>query len=187
MEELLYHSHDIAWLICARDLSVKKGHKFIKSVWEQEKEYLKLEYRCNQKKFILDVMNQMNYLDNYEDYNAEFPMINRDLLYIGSTTVLDGNYEYYENFEIFFKTLRLRILFLDSQDFVRMKLRTLLHAYGYKRRSSNLNYYLKKCLHFYHIETFVRGGTECDIETINLDDMITFRVLGFSHNWKKIQ
>ena len=74
--------------------------------------------------------------------------------------------------------LRLRIIFLDNQEFVRMKLRTLMRDHGYKRRTSKLNTYLKMCMYFYHIETYIRGGERCNIEEIDLDDMITFRVLG---------
>ncbi len=33
---------------------------------------------------------------------------------------------------------RLQILYLDGQDYVRMKLRTLLKAYGYKLRTQDL-------------------------------------------------
>ncbi len=69
------------------------------------------------------------------------------------------------------------IVFLDNQDFVRMKLRTLLRAHGYKRRTAGLNEYLKQCMYFYHIETFIKGGEKCDIGDIALDDMVTFRVL----------
>ncbi|MCI5622512.1 AAA family ATPase, partial [Anaerostipes sp.] len=36
---------------------------------------------------------------------------------------------------------------------------------------------MHKCLYFYHIETYLRDNTPCNIEDVKLDDMITFRVL----------
>ena len=58
-----------------------------------------------------------------------------------------------------------------------MKLRSLLSAYGYKRRTEKIVSYLKKCLDFYHIQIYLRNGIECNIEDISLDDMITFRTI----------
>ena len=83
----------------------------------------------------------------------------------------------YPDVDIFFKSLRLRILYVGNQDYVRMKLRTLLTAYGYKRRSQGLMDYLSDCMFFFHIQPYIRGGIECDIREVALDDMITFRIL----------
>ncbi len=58
----------------------------------------------------------------------------------------------------------------------RMKLRTMLKNYGYKRRSDSITARLRDCMMFYHIQTYLKGE-ECDIRKISLDDMITFRLL----------
>ena len=57
-----------------------------------------------------------------------------------------------ENFDmdLFFKMKRLQILYLEGQDYVRMKLRTMLKIYGYKRRTQELLRYFRECLMFYH-------------------------------------
>ena len=80
--------------------------------------------------------------------------------------------------DLFFKRLRVQILYLGKKDYVRMKLRTLIAAYGYQRRSKEFVRFLKIRLVFYHIQTALRGNELCDVETMDsLDDMITFRVL----------
>ena len=37
--------------------------------------------------------------------------------------------------------------------------------------------YLRECMMFYHMQTYLRGKEECDIGEIGLDEMITIRVL----------
>lgn len=177
MEELLYDAATLARIIIERDMSVTKQQKFLNDVWEYEKEYLFLCHRFNKKQFLLDVMDKINYWKNKEAYDNEIEAVNCDLEAIGSECQYTEENEYYK-LRSYFMELRLRMIFLDNQDFVRMKLRTLLRDHGYKRRTTKLNAYLKQCMYFYHIETYVRGGERCDIEEIGLDDMITFRVLG---------
>jgi len=53
------------------------------------------------------------------------------------------------------------MLTLEEKNYSRLKLRTLLSAYGYKRRSKEFVAYLKKCLTFYHIQTSFHGEI-CD-------------------------
>ena len=83
----------------------------------------------------------------------------------------------YFDIDLFFKMKRVQILYLDGQYYVRMKLRTLLKAYGYKRRTQELLKYLRECMMFYHMQTYLRGKEECDIGEIGLDEMITIRVI----------
>lgn len=177
MKELLYDTTTLARIIIEREMSITKQQNFLNYVWQYEKEYLFLCHKYNKKKFLLDVMHEINYWKNKQVYDNEIKAVNGDLEAIGSECRYVEETEYYD-LRSYFMGLRLRMTFLDNQDFVRMKLRTLLRDHGYKRRTSKLNAYLKHCMHFYHIETYIRGGERCDIEEIGLDDMITFRVLG---------
>lgn len=176
MEELLYDAKTLAGIIINRDMSISRSQKFLDDVWEYEKEYLYVEHRFSKKQFIFDVMDEVDYLQNKKAIDKEIKSVNRDFEAIGSECRYCSEDEYYD-IRSYFMELRLKIVFLDNQDFARMKLRTLLRDHGYKRRTAGLNSYLKQCMYFYHIETYVRGGEACDIEDISLDDMITFRVL----------
>ena len=176
MEELLYDVKTLAEIIINRDMSITNSQTFLNDVWEYEKEYLVNKHRFNKKQFIFDVMDEVDYLQNKRSIDKEIKFINSDFESIGSECRYYSEDDFY-NIRSYFMELRLRIVFLDNQDFVRMKLRTLLRDHGYKRRTTGLNAYLKQCMYFYHIETYVRGGDTCDIENISLDDMITFRVL----------
>lgn len=177
MEELLYDVTTLARIIIERDMSITKQQNFLNDIWEYEKEYLFPFHKFNKKQFLLDVMHEINYWKNKDVYDNEIEAVNCDLEAIGSECQYTEENEY-DDLWSYFMELRLRMIFLDNQDFVRMKLRTLLRNHGYKRRTLKLNAYLKMCMYFYHIETYIRGGEHCDIEEIGLDDMITFRVLG---------
>lgn len=179
MEELLYYPSDIAKIIRKRDMGARAIQEFISSVWENEKEFIPAEYRKNQRKFILDIMDQLNFLEDSDTYQREIPLVNRDLSDFGSRTMISED-KYFMKLDTFFKELRLRIVILNQQDYVRMKLRTMLREHGYMRRSPQLIKHLNKCLYFYHLETYTRGEVKCDVAEIGLDEMITFRVLGFS-------
>ena len=176
MIELLYDEKTLARIIIERDMSAKQAHQFLREIWEYDKEYLYLDYRFNKKKFMLDVMDEVNYWENKVVWDKEITAVNRDLEAIGSECRYFSEDDYYD-IRSYFMEMRLRIIFLDNQNFIRMKLRTLLRDHGYKRRTAGLNEYLKRCVYFYHIEIFVRGGEKCDIGNISLDDMVTFRVL----------
>lgn len=176
MEELLYDVKTLARLIIDYDLSVKKANKFLTEVWEYDSTYLYLEHRFSKKKFLMDVLDEVDYWQHKDDFDKEIKAVNNDFEAIGSDCIYIAEDEYYD-LKSYFMELRLRMIFLDNQDYIRMKLRTLLRDHDYKRRTAGINSYLKRCMYFYHIESFVRGGKLCDIEEISLDDMITFRVL----------
>ena len=108
--------------------------------------------------------------------DKELVAIQRDLKHSDRTLQLDQLSGYFSDFDIFFKNCRIKILY-GSRNYVKIKLRTLLERYGYKRSSSLIVQYIKHCLTFYNLQVAVRGGDICDIETVGLDEMLMFRVI----------
>lgn len=82
----------------------------------------------------------------------------------------------YSNLNLFFKSVRFRCLYGMGKEYVRIKLRTLLAVYGYRRRSRLLIRHMQRCMEFYHLKATLRGGADCDLSTCSLDQMLTFRV-----------
>lgn len=78
-----------------------------------------------------------------------------------------------------FKALRLYLLFGkegEKRPFVKMKLRTLLRIFGYKRRT---RYFVKEAQEIKEelgIETYLKGNKKCDFGEITINDMFIFRV-----------
>jgi hypothetical protein len=179
MRELYYSPFSLAYITdgVKLGLGAKGTMELLNWIYDNDSAYLLPEYRKDRKKFILDTLHWQDYLSDKVTLDNEFPAIQRDFDNLGlslSDEIIVGDYP---DVDLFFKVLRLRILFVGSQDYVRMRLRTLLTAYGYKRRTKGLMDYLRECMYFYHIQPYTKGNVECDIREINLDEMITFRVL----------
>ena len=131
----------------------------------------------NKKDFISDVLYWTDYLVDKEKLDKEYPVVEKDFKATGRQFIRENMMSDFPEFDLFFMLLRLRILYLDGKSYVRMKLRTLLKNYGYKRRNDAITSHIRGCMMFYHIQSYLRGEEECDIRNIELDDMITFRIL----------
>ena len=134
-------------------------------------------YISNKKAFFSDVLYFEDYLIDREKLDKEFPVIKKDITASGRQFDVAEKMSDYPDIDLFFMIMRLRLLYVSGQGYTRMKLRTLLKHYGYKRRSAAITKHIQDCLMFYHIQTCLRGGQECDVKEISLDDMITFRII----------
>ena len=175
MEELLYTALDVACIIDMEGLSVQEAVLLAQRMHAEDKSFLAVEYRQNYRKWLRDILYWSDYMQDKIILDAEFPAVQ---------AVSDGTMDVSAlmrddfNLDLFFKKLRVQILYFGKKDYARMKLRTLMAEYGYQRRSKEFVRFLKIRLVFYHIQTALRGNEICDVETMDcLDDMITFRVM----------
>ena len=175
MKALLYTALDVACIIDNAGLSTKEALRLAHRMHTEDKSFLAVEYRQNYRKWLLDILYWSDYMQDKIALDAEFPSV--QAVSDGTLDVSDLMCDDFD-LDLFFKRLRVQILYLGKKDYVRMKLRTLIAAYGYQRRSKEFVRFLKIRLVFYHIQTAMRGNELCDVETMDsLDDMITFRVL----------
>ncbi len=175
MKALLYTALDVACIIDNAGLSTKEALRLAHRMHTEDKSFLAVEYRQNYRKWLLDILYWSDYMQDKIALDAEFPSV--QAVSDGTLDVSDLMCDDFD-LDLFFKRLRVQILYLGKKDYVRMKLRTLIAAYGYQRRSKEFVRFLKIRLVFYHIQTALRGNELCDVETVDsLDDMITFRVL----------
>ena len=175
MKALLYTALDVACIINNAGLSTKEALRLAHRMHTEDKSFLAVEYRQNYRKWLLDILYWSDYMQDKIALDAEFPSV--QAVSDGTLDVSDLMCDDFD-LDLFFKRLRVQILYLGKKDYVRMKLRTLIAAYGYQRRSKEFVRFLKIRLVFYHIQTALRGNELCDVETMDsLDDMITFRVL----------
>ena len=175
MKALLYTALDVACIIDNAGLSTKEALRLAHRMHTEDKSFLAVEYRQNYRKWLLDILYWSDYMQDKIALDAEFPSV--QAVSDGTLDISDLMRDDFD-LDLFFKRLRVQILYLGKKDYVRMKLRTLIAAYGYQRRSKEFVRFLKIRLVFYHIQTGLRGNELCDVETMDsLDDMITFRVL----------
>ena len=175
MEELLYTALDVACIVDNIGLSTQEMMKLSHRMHVEDNLFLAKEYRNNYRKWLLDILYWSDYMQDKITLDAEFPSI--QAISDGQLDVEALTHDDF-NIDLFFKKLRIQILYLGKNDYVRMKLRTLMAAYGFKRRSKEFVHFLQCRLAFYHIQTALRGNEVCNVEDMeSLDDMITFRVI----------
>ncbi len=177
MEELCYTALDLAAIINSIELGCRKQAEFLEQIWENEKPFLLSYYRSNKRQLILDTSYWLTYFSDKPSIDAEFPVIQKDAMALGTELYEEDYTDEFANLDIYFKSVRLRILYGGGNDYVKIKRRTLLREYGYKRMTKGLAKYFHQCTYFYHLQTYVRDYIKRKIEDIGIDEMIIFRVL----------
>ncbi len=177
MRALLYSALDLAAIISSMELTSREESHIIDVIWEEEKAFFAEQYRRDKRKFILDIRYWMHYFHEKPILDREFPAIQKDLAYGKHIVNIEQYINDYADLDLFFKSVRIRILYGKGNEYVRIKLRSLLTQYGYRRRSPLLLQHINRCMLFYHLEATLRGGVPCDIETCGLDKMLTFRIV----------
>ena len=177
MRGLCYSALDIAIIVNSMQLGCRHESRILDLIWNGEKDLLSISYRTNQRKFILDTFYWMQYLYDKPAIDKEFPVIQKDMSHINRDLNADLLISDFSDLDLFFKSMRIRILYGNGNNYVRIKLRTLLKQYGYKRRSQLLLQHINRCMQFYRLELALRGGVYCSIEDVSLDQMLTFRVV----------
>lgn len=177
MQELCYSAIDIAAIISSMHPGYREESRMLDLIWENETVFLAAPYRTNRRKFLLEVYYWMHYFYEKPVLDQEFPVIQKDLTYSNGILHDDQYTSDFTDLDLFFKSIRLRILYGGGHDYVRIKLRTLLKQYGYKRRSQLLLQHINQSMFFFHLEASLRGGIPCSIETAELDQMLIFRIV----------
>lgn len=176
MENLYYSPFDLAVIISSMNFGLQKENELINFIWKNEQDFIQPEYRNSKRKFVLNIYYWTNYLNNKADIDLEFPAVKNDMISVGAEIAESQYISNFSNLDLFFKSLRIRIIFGNKKGYVRIKFRTLLRQYGYRRRSERLVDYINTCIDFYRLKPYLRGGVECDIRTVDIDEMIIFKL-----------
>ena len=177
MTDYLYTPYELAIIITFHNMDIERYTKLLQDIHRNDNLFIQQEYRQDCKKFILAVMNKLNFLSDPDTYTSEQTYIEKDMDDLGleNNSTSDDEEHYYSH--LIFKELRIRIQYINKKGFAKMKLRTLLSELGYQRRVANVLDYIDDCMMFYHIEPTYRGNEPCNIYTADKDDTIVFRVV----------
>lgn len=175
MSKYLYGPQDIALYFSFSDFTLSTEKNIRDDLWEKRNIVLAPQYRKDKYKFIKQVSRlRVQYDDDH--FYTEMQVINKVLEEIGSTYEL-GEANYDENYiEAFFRFIKLRLTYAESCSYVKLKLRTLLREFGYKRRTVALVSNIKRSMKALQLQSYLRGYEYCDISEINLDDMLMIRL-----------
>lgn len=177
MQTFLYSALDLAAIINSMELGCQTESKLIERIWNGEKAFFAEKYRDDKRKFILDIYYWIHYLHDKPTLDSELSAIQKDFAAAKRDIDIEQYKSKCDNLELFFKSVRIRILYGGGNAYVRIKLRSLLAQYGYKRRSQALMQHIERCTLFYHLEARLSGGVACELEACSLDDMLTIRVV----------
>ena len=175
MNGLFYSPLDIAVIVTLMELDCKYESTILRLIWERENSLIEQEYRDSFKKYILSVRYWMNYLYEKQDIDREFPCVSKDAADSGSNVSKEDFTNDFSNLDLFFKSLRIRLIYTPDT-YVRIKLRTLLKRYGYKRRTALLVMHIKNSLEFFGLNVNLKGNVPCDIGTEDIDSSLIFKL-----------
>lgn len=175
MSKYLYTISDIAIYFNNVDLPHSMENKILEQLWEDRNKVLELKYRKNKNSFYKCVRKETEkYLLDAND--NEIDSINRMLKDTGSNFIIDNSFAEEYVIEAFFRVIKLKLAYTDDVNNVKMKLRTLLGYFGYKRRSDQFIKSVKRTFKALGLVTYLKGYELCDISLIKLDDMIMIRL-----------
>ena len=107
--------------------------------------------------------------------DREFPVIQRDAADCGAHLSEESFLSDFSNLDLYFKEVRFRLRFFSDCGYVRIKLRTLLKQYGYRRRSAKLLEHLEQCMAFYQLQPYLRGGIPCKLSAVSYTHLDVYK------------
>lgn len=173
MSKYLYTSYDIALFFKWADFARSDEVLVRNSIWEDGN--VAAKYRSNMRLFIRDIERCLEQMDNANYYN-EAESINGVLSDIGSNFTIENVIDEEATIDSFFRIIKLKLSYCEGISYVRIKVRTLLREFNYKRRHSIFVEKLKKSMKALGLVTYLRGFELCDIGQVNIDDMIIIRL-----------
>lgn len=170
---------DLAIIFDQLNLGFRRQMWIVDDLWENNKWILPRKYRAKnkKKKYIEEVLYQIDYLYQKEDIDESIEVIKKNARELGYKLNEEHLTEDFSGISEFFKILWIQLKYVNKSGYARAKIRTILERYHYKRRSVKFCEYIDECLYFYKIQPSVRGA-KCDMRTVPIDTMITFRLLG---------
>lgn len=161
---------DVAIYLFLEDFSHKRENEILSDLFENQKEMIAYEYRGDYLWFKQCVMNLINLyeLDDKTYNEAELILLEIDASAINEKNDVDC-------FGGYFKIIKLQLMY-SGISYRKLKLRTLLRDFGYKRRTEALISNMCNALRALGMETYLKNHKKCDLNKAKLDDMVIIRM-----------
>ncbi len=168
-----YSPFDIAVYLKTENLTIKEEYFIIESLWKNRNDLLQVKYYKNKRVFLNSVNHELNKLDGILYCTDEINLILQEM---GSNYRV-GELEFEQDvIESYFKVIKLRLSYTLGTEYCRIKLRTLIKSFGYKRRTAALVEYINNTIDLLGLKAYLRGKEPCDIGEISLDKVIIIRL-----------
>ena len=169
----LFSRQDMVDFLVHKDYPLSKEVAQLRVLWADHRELLDVADGVRFEEFVRDIRRSMEKRAHTKaDLNElEFLLQGLDI-----APVLETEEEVLHIVERYFKMIKLSLLMPDGKGYRRVKLRSLLSAFHYKRRSRLLVNEIRQALLELDLVTCLRGGVPCDIADASIDDMMTIRL-----------
>lgn len=173
-------TQDLAIIFDELNLGIRMQMYIAADIWDNEKWILEKKYRGKKKRkvFLQNVLYQVDYLYQKQEIDSTLDIITDDAKKLGYRLHVENLSDDYESVSKFFKKIWIQLKYTSNTGYVRAKTRSILDKYHYKRRTVKFCDYFIDCLKFYKICPYYNGEI-CDIRTVPLDQMITFRLMKY--------
>jgi hypothetical protein len=169
----LYTPYDIAVFFVVSDFTQSNERAVIRDIWENDKASIPTKYRKDEILFRRRIYFELSKFDGSLDDLDELNILMRDT---DHALCIDGTINEQCVIESYFKIIKLELTHIPNKDYCKIKLRRLLKAFGYKRRSAQLVGSIRRTLGALKLKTHLRGYVPCDIAEIGIDDMVMIRL-----------
>jgi len=169
----LYTPNDLAIYFLISNFQVAQEKRILDSLWEQQNSAILPEHRTNKKLFRNTVYTDLSKYDCTLDELDELNLLMKDLEYCD----IDGSVNEQGVIESYFKIIKLQLTYTPDKEYRKIKLRTLIGRFGYKRRSAKLIIYIDEALKSLGLVTYLRGYVPCNVAEIKIEDTVIIRLI----------
>lgn len=170
-----YTPFNLAVIINNRQMSISEATDFLAWVYENDSQYIHVEYRYDMRKLSIATMQYSDYLLNKTSVKMERSALAKDYQDAGITSSVNEFFYAEIDPHHYLKSLRLRILYFNETHQARTTLRQILKHYGYRRRNHAIIEEIEEYLEALGL-AIVDDGIEMDLFDVKLDDRLVFEV-----------
>ena len=168
-ERYCFSANDIALYLLTSEMPLQRSNGVMHDLFDSHNHELREEYRADFRLFRSAVQNSIAFLMLSNDEYAEVEHIIHELKLSCPT------WDESDEFISYFKFTKLSLLY-SGIAFRRIKLRTLLRVFGYRRRSEQLMNRIHEAMDTLELQAFLKGYEPCDLSDIPIDRMVSIRL-----------
>jgi len=168
---------DIAGYFISADFPHKRQNEVLIDIFQNHSDSVVFPYRND---FLLLKRTVSDMTIKYESDNETLDEVQIILWEMGKSGLMldEGNYD---RLGAYFKLIKLQLMYSDISC-KRIKLRTLLKDFGYKRRTAALVGRINRSFSVLGLVTYLKNRKQCNIGQVKLDDMIVIRLCEDQYN-----
>lgn len=163
--------YDIAGYLLYSDFPYKQNNEIIEDLFKNHNASIVYPYRLDFLSLKSKTADLIILLGTDGEILNEAELILKEL----NDSKLNNNECELDYFGAYFKLIKLQLLY-SGITYRKIKLRTLLKDFGYKRRTSSLLININYALRAIGLCPYLKKYKHCDLRKVKLDDMIIIRL-----------